>query len=274
LPSALVAMVTALADLVVPRTCAGCGACPVSTSAVAADVRAHEPPDAPRWFPSPVRSPLCGRCRSTLEVHPSPVRPKPPPAGLPPVHAVAAYDSVVRAALVAHKEHGQLSLTQPLGRALGAAAFASLGARAGTAVPLATVPVLVVPVPSMWRSRRRRGHDPVARMARVASGVLNERGVPASVERALRHRREVADQAGLTSAERAANLAGALMVPTRQRPRVERRAVVVVDDVLTTGATLAEAARALRQAGATVVGAAVVAATERRMRGSGAAVLR
>jgi predicted amidophosphoribosyltransferase len=280
-PSALAAMVAALADLIVPRSCAGCGACPVSAGAAGAGWRhrpgaadrpadAHEGgSDASRWFPRPVPSPLCARCRGALEARPAPVRPKPPPAGLPPVHAAAVYDGVVRAALVAHKEHGQLSLTRPLGRALGAAAFASLGAAGGAGLR-ACAPVLVVPVPSMWASRRRRGHDPVVRLARVATEVLDEQGVPARVERALRHRRRVADQAGLTAAERAANLAGALMVPRRRSPRVAQRAVVVVDDVLTTGATLAEASRALRQAGAEVVGAAVVAATERRIRGGSA----
>jgi predicted amidophosphoribosyltransferase len=104
-------------------------------------------------------------------------------------------------------------------------------------------------------------------MARVASGVLAQQGIVARVERVLRHQRRVADQAGLTAAARAANLSGALTVPRRRAARVAQRRVVVVDDVITTGATLAEASRALRDAGAEVLGAAVVAATERRSRG-------
>jgi predicted amidophosphoribosyltransferase len=81
--------------------------------------------------------------------------------------------------------------------------------------------------------------------------------------RALGHQRRVADQAGLTAADRATNLSGALRV--RQDLRGLR--VVVVDDVITTGATLAEAARALRAAGAEVPAAAVIAATERHAGG-------
>lgn len=77
---------------------------------------------------------------------------------------------------------------------------------------------------------------------------------------ALEHRRRVADQAGLTAADRAANLSGALQA----RYDLRGLRLIVVDDVITTGATLAEAARALRAAGAEVTAAAVIAATARR----------
>jgi predicted amidophosphoribosyltransferase len=76
--------------------------------------------------------------------------------------------------------------------------------------------------------------------------------------------RTALDQAGLGVQARAENLAGAVRVPPRQRSAVAGLEVVLVDDVVTTGATLAESARALHAAGASVVAAAVVAATARR----------
>jgi predicted amidophosphoribosyltransferase len=80
---------------------------------------------------------------------------------------------------------------------------------------------------------------------------------------ALRHRRAVADQSGLDAAARAANLAGALEVRSRWRGEIAGAACLLVDDVMTTGATLAEAADAIRRAGGHPFGVAVVAATER-----------
>jgi predicted amidophosphoribosyltransferase len=77
----------------------------------------------------------------------------------------------------------------------------------------------------------------------------------------LRAARTVEDQAGLSSRARSANLDHAFTVAGRTN--VRGLAVIVVDDIITTGSTASEAARALGAAGATVLGVAVIAATER-----------
>jgi predicted amidophosphoribosyltransferase len=223
----------AVLDLLLPAACVGCGRPPAQ---------------------------LCGPCRAELEqADPSRARPGHPPPGLPEVYAALPYGGAVRQALLAHKERGAMRLAAPLGGALAQAVHA--------AVPLApganrreARPLLLVPMPSTASATRARGHDPTTRLARAATAALRKRAVPARVVPALRHARGVADQAGLDAAARRRNLAGALRV-TRGRGALLRTGhVVVVDDLVTTGASLAEAARALSDAGIDVLAAAVVAA--------------
>ena len=229
-------MLSALLDLVLVRACAGCAA------------------------PGPTP---CRACRSLLTAPPlGPVRPRPSPPGLPPVAAFGRYDGALRGLLLAHKEHGRTGLAEPLGAAL-AAAVSDVSDLADvsdvsdvTASGGGRLPLLLVPVPSAPAAVRARGHDHAWRLAQAAARLLPA-GVTAA--RLLVPTRRVADQAGLSHAARAANLRGALAARTGAPGRV-----VVVDDVMTTGATLVEAARALRAAGHAVVGAAVVAATARR----------
>ena len=116
-------------------------------------------------------------------------------------------------------------------------------------------------MPSSPAAVRQRGYDHTLRLARAASRQLLRVGAPVRAEGLLRPARAVADQAGLSSAQRAANLEGAF----RARP-APASVVVLVDDVVTTGATLVEAARALSESGHEVLGAAVVGATRRRRR--------
>ncbi|MQY32071.1 hypothetical protein SRB17_00110 [Streptomyces sp. RB17] len=202
-----------LTDLVLPTDCTGCG--------------------APRTV-------LCPRCRAALCGRaPRRVRPVPEPAGLPVVHAVAPYAEQVRTLLLAHKERGALALTGALGAALAGAVRAGLGG--------SFRPVLLVPVPSARWAVRARGHDPVRRMALAAAGELRRTGTPARVAAVLRQRRPVADQAGLDARSRLANLAGALEVTAGGGRLLGEGHVVLVDDLITTGASLAEAARAVRE---------------------------
>jgi predicted amidophosphoribosyltransferase len=137
---------------------------------------------------------------------------------------------------------------------------AALGHLGGTAGP-----ALLVPVPSRAAVVRARGHDPLTRVALRAATQLRGHGVEASVGRVLRTVRATEDQAGLGAGARAGNLAGSMACRGRAELLPPAR-VVVVDDVITTGATVREAQRALEAAGVGVLGIAVVAAT-RRTRG-------
>ncbi|MEU4535393.1 phosphoribosyltransferase family protein [Streptosporangium sp. NPDC023825] len=225
-------MTTAMLDLILPPRCAGC--------------------DAPGAL-------VCPRCATELHGAPALRMPDPVPPGLPECWSAAEYTPAVRRAIIAYKERGRTALAPPLAGALALAVATAAGER----------PVLLVPVPSARPALRRRGHDPVARLAALAAGYLREAGWPASVARILAQRRHVADQAGLSSIQRAANLSAAFTVTVGRNAPVPRswggtEAIVLVDDIVTTGATLAEAARAMREAGVTPSLAATVAATRRR----------
>jgi predicted amidophosphoribosyltransferase len=176
---------------------------------------------------------------------------------LPPVHAAAAYDGVARALLVAHKERAA-----PLGGVLGLLLAASVSSAAPPSGPL-----VLAPVPSSRAAVRRRGRDPLLELTRRAAGAVRAAGRPTAVAQIMRLQRGVRDQAGLGAADRAANLSGALTVTAALQQVAADAALVVVDDVLTTGATLAEAARCLRAAGRPPAAAAVIAATVRRHAG-------
>ncbi|SDE57914.1 ComF family protein [Auraticoccus monumenti] len=198
----------------------------------------------------------CPACRAALEEEPVRHWRSLWPRGSPePVLAAAPYAGVVRQLVTAYKERQAWSLAGLLGPRLGLAVAALLEERGWDG------PVLLVPVPSSPAVVRERGLDTTARLASRAAGWLRGAGLPVRSGPRLAHRRRVGDQAELSAAERWENLSGALAA--RAGPR-SGEAWVVVDDVVTTGASLAEARRASADVGAHVLGGAVVAATERR----------
>lgn len=166
-----------------------------------------------------------------------------------PVVAGVSYDGVARAVIVALKAD-RPGLARRLAAPLVSAVAEAGVVAAGPSAPLG-VPLEVVAVPATRRARRRRGYDPV--------GLLIARaGFTAS--RVFRTARPHAAQKTLDRAARAAGLDGVFRV----RRRLEGRRFVLVDDVVTTGATLLAAAEALRAAGAEVPVCAAVASTPRR----------
>jgi ComF family protein len=123
------------------------------------------------------------------------------------------------------------------------------------AAVVAAQDAIVVPVPLHWRRRWRRGYDHAWLLACHGCALV---GIAAPVP-ALRRVRHAVAQSTLLASERWANVQGAFAVTRASMPAIAGRAVVLVDDVMTTGATLAEATWPLRAAGARSVTAVVLA---------------
>jgi predicted amidophosphoribosyltransferase len=182
--------------------------------------------------------PWCPACRADLG---PPTRPHLPDG--PDVVAAGRYTGPLRSALLRYKERGRRDLAGPLGALLAAVLDDAVGA----------TPVALVPAPSRPAAARERGGDHVARLCRAVAA----RRPGVRVVRPLRLARRARDSVGLDAEQRAANLAGRVRV----RPGMPRGfgtgTVLLVDDVVTTGATVRACHDALAAAGVEV-GAAVV----------------
>lgn len=226
-----------LVDLVLPAACAGCGAERV-----------------------PMRYGVCAPCAGSLEsLVPGPTAPSPTPPGLPPCTALGAYDGVLRDVLLGYKERGRHGLATPLGGLLADAVAAAVGgARHG---------VLLVPVPATAKAARARHGDHMVRLARRAAARLRRAGWPVAIAVPVRALPRP-DSAELDAAGRAAAAESAFRIRPGRVPGLHRaaagRTVVVVDDIVTTGVTLAAVSRELKSVDVQVDRVAVLAATQLR----------
>jgi predicted amidophosphoribosyltransferase len=207
-------------DLILPLECGGCGA------------------PSTRW---------CNTCAAELGVkadQPHVVSPRIDPQV--PVFALGRYAGARRQAILALKEHGRADLATPLACAL------AVGVHRLLSWGMVAAPLTIVPAPTRRSAARRRGGDPVGRMAVAAVA-----GHPdIVVANALRMKPMARDSVGLGTSARERNIAGRV----RMRGRPPRTYVMVVDDVVTTGATARESVRVLRAAGVHVIAVLTLAA--------------
>lgn len=183
---------------------------------------------------------LCAPCREAL----APSAPVLRRIGELDILSALSYEGPVVGVMNALKNRGRTGLARPLGRSL-AAALGVVGGIGGAAL---------VPIPTSAASFRRRGYRVVELLARRAGLACTP---------LLRVQRHSADQRRLGRDERWANTSQLFRASA-----APRHPVVLLDDVVTTGATLADAARAVRAAGGEVIGAVTVAATPLRSHGS------
>ena len=205
-------------DLVLPLQCGGCGT------------------PSTRW---------CEACAKELSVRsdePHVVSPHLDPGV--PAFSLGPQAATRREAIIAVKERGRADLIKPLAAALsaGIAHLITWG--------VVETPVTVVAAPTRRSAARRRGGDPITRVALAAAA-----GLPGvDVIAALRTRAFVVDSVGLSSADRQRNIAGRVKVI---KPVAGE--VLLVDDIITTGATVRESVRVLGTVGAHVAAVLAIA---------------
>lgn len=228
-----------LVDLLLPGRCAGCGdrlpleAGPGHLVCTSCRARLRAPP-----------SPRCRRCDFPLGTGRSPAEGclacRSWPAIVTDARTAVLLEAPADALVYALKYQGWRGLAR------------TMGARMARAVPPPKVPgsaPVVVPVPTTPRRLRRRGYNQADLLAGAyATGV----GLPR--ERVLLRREGGGTQVSLAPAQRAANVAGAFRLSgSGEGARIRGRHVLLVDDVLTTGATVSAAAAALERGGASGV---------------------
>lgn len=175
----------------------------------------------------------CSACASAFTAEPVVVTPRVDPGV--PVLSLGRYAGARRQAIVTMKERGRRDLTAPLGAAL------ARGVAQLLCWHLVEQPVTLVPAPTRWTSARGRGGDPVTAVAAVATRIPGVR-----LASLLRMRVGARDSVGLSISARQRNVSGRVALRRTRTPDTD---LVLVDDVVTTGATATESVRVLKSAG-------------------------
>ena len=197
---------------------------------------------------SQIEKPYCARLGIPFLYDPGPGLLSMEAMANPPAYqrarAAVRYDEVARSLVLAFKYADRLDLAPMMGAWM---------ARAGSEL-LAGADALM-PVPLHWRRLWARRFNQAAALAKAIS---QHSGVPVLPD-VLKRVRATPQQVGLSKTERASNVQGAFRVPDGHKATVKGRRIVLVDDVLTSGATVDTCARALLRAGAAQVDVLVFA---------------
>ena len=229
-----------LLALLYPGVCAGCGRsldpdeshfCGSCRAALTADPHPACPRCASSVGPYAFVDGGCSRCRNDVFYFEGALR-------------LGPYEGLLRDLVLRMKHSPGEMLAELVGGLWAEQAEARLRALAAD---------LVIPVPLHWRRRLSRGYNQSAALARVLAGRL---GLPCRPGW-LRRTRFTPNQSQQPASERRDNVRG--VFAARPRPDLRGRTILLVDDVLTTGSTASEAARALKSAGAAKIWVAVLA---------------
>lgn len=197
---------------------------------------------------------LCDGCAAILGD--STVQPiSRPLPGFPCTVVAGEYRDVLKGVILAAKERGSLGMVPVLANLL-----VRCVARLLTEADPVPLPVVMVPVPTAREHVIERGLDLTGTLATRVARTLRTAGLAIEARPVLQMAGRPLDQAGLGVAERVGNVGGVF----EARRTITGGALVIVDDVVTTGATLAEAVRACQQGGMSPVGAVAVADTHKR----------